>query len=171
MIAKFFTVADRVLVVIACVAIFVMLTITTVSVIGRYVVGEPIPDDIVMNELLIVFLVFLPIAFVQRMKQHVFVTLFTDWLPGRWQLVCETIGNLVGLIIFTLLAYATFQDFWEAYEVLAYNEGPLELPEYPSRFAVFFGILVMALRLAYDFIDGLINIAKGNEIVKVEGGH
>lgn len=154
---------DRVLVFTASAAFFVMLGVTTISVIGRYLFSAPIPDDVVMNELLIVFLVFLPFSYVQRMDQHVFVTLFTDWLPAKMQLLCKSLGNLVGLMIFTLLTYATYLDFYGAYEIDAYNEGVLELPEWPSRFAVFFGILMMNLRLLYDLLNSLRPIFAGKE--------
>jgi len=155
MIEKFFTILDRILVILASVAIFAMLGITTVSVIGRYLFNAPIPDDIVFNELLIVVLVFLPFAYVQATDQHVYVTLFTDWLSPRKQEFCKLMGNVIGLGIFCLISYATFFDFAEAYSVRAYNEGILELPEYPSRFAVFFGVLILTLRLAFDSFKGL----------------
>lgn len=153
---------DKLLVVIASATILLMLCITTFSVIGRYLFKEPIPDDVVMNELLIVVLVFLPFAYVQRMKQHVFVTLFTDKMSAQRQLVFETFGNVVGLILFLFLSYATFSDFRDAFEVLAYNEGLLKLPEYPSRFAVFFGIAVMTVRLAIDVVSGVQGSLKGD---------
>jgi TRAP-type C4-dicarboxylate transport system permease small subunit len=163
MIEKTFAVLDRVLLIIASVAIFVMLAITTVSVIGRHFFNAPIPDDLVFNELLIVVLVFLPFAYVQSTDQHVFVTLFTDWLPPRKQAYFKFLGNLIGLMIFCLIAYATWLDFMESFEVRAYSEGVLELPEYPSRFAVFFGVLVMTLRLAFDTIRGLLSFSN-NEV-------
>lgn len=164
MLDKLATGIDKLLVVISSATILLMLCITTISVIGRYLFKEPIPDDVVMNELLIVVLVFLPFAFVQRMKQHVFVTLFTDKMSAQKQLVFETFGNFVGLILFLLLSYATFSDFREAFEVLAYNEGLLKLPEYPSRFAVFFGIAMMTLRLAIDVVTGIQGVINGDGI-------
>ena len=164
MLDRFAAAIDKLLVVVASATILLMLCITTISVIGRYLFKTPIPDDVVMNELLIVVLVFLPFAYVQRMKQHVFVTLFSDRMSPRNQLICETFGNVVGLVFFALLSHATFLDYREAYAVLAYNEGLLKLPEYPSRFAVFFGIAMMTVRLAIDVINGVHGIIKGNDI-------
>ena len=135
MIDKIISAADRGLVFVAGIAILVMLIVTTVSVIGRYLFNAPIPDDVVINELLVVVLVFLPLAYVQRTKQHVHVTLVTDRFSLQKQLFFETFGNFVGLVVFSLISYATFLDFHQAYSVLAFNEGPLELPEYPSALA------------------------------------
>lgn len=161
MLSRLFTLVDRTLLILAAAAIFIMLSVTVLSVIGRYFFNMPIPDDIVINELLMVFLVFLPFAYVQRKRQHVFVSLLTDWFDQRTQYNFEVFGNVIGLIIFGFLTYASWNDFSEAYEVLAYNEGILELPEYPSRFAVFFGILIMTLRLAFDVAVGIGHLSKG----------
>ncbi|MBT3787708.1 MAG: TRAP transporter small permease [Alphaproteobacteria bacterium] len=164
MIDKIISAADRGLVFVAGIAILVMLIVTTVSVIGRYLFNAPIPDDVVINELLVVVLVFLPLAYVQRTKQHVYVTLVTDRFSLQKQLFFETFGNFVGLVVFSLISYATFLDFHQAYSVLAFNEGPLELPEYPSRFAVFFGVSAMTLRLAFDVVIGIRRIANGGSL-------
>ncbi len=161
MIERYFNVLDRILIVLATAAIFIMLLITTISVIGRYLFSAPIPDDVVFNELLIVVLVFLPFAYVQATDQHVYVTLFTDWLPRRWQELCKLLGLVVGFSIFALISYATWLDFAEAYEVGAYNDGVLELPEWPSRFAVFFGVLILDLRLLFDMVKGVRAVATG----------
>ena len=180
---------DRVLVVISAIAMFVMLGITTASVIGRMLskglppcgpgqtdcgwiippkLFVPIPDDIVMQELLIVFLVFLPFAYVQYLKQHVFVTLFTDYMPARAQSLCETLGNLIGFVFFCFLTVASYNDFYGAWEVKAYSEGVLELPEYPSRFAVFFAITIMTIRLALDSLVSVRHIISGEAPEKAE---
>ena len=56
MLDRFAAAIDKLLVVVASATILLMLCITTISVIGRYLFKTPIPDDVVMNELLIVVL-------------------------------------------------------------------------------------------------------------------
>jgi TRAP-type C4-dicarboxylate transport system permease small subunit len=146
----YFLLLDRVLVWIAMAALIVIMLLTVVSVTGRYLFNAPIPDDLVLNEMLLVVMVFLPFAFVQRQREHVAVTMFTDWLPPRWQLACELLAVLVGCIFFGLLAAATFTDFHHAWTVGAYVDGLLHVPEWPARFAVFFGVLMLFVRLLRD---------------------
>lgn len=141
---------DRIFVVVSLCALFCMLATTTISVIGRNLFNAPIPDDIVINELLIVVLVFLPIAYVQRKKKHLSVSLLSAWMSQRSTLKLELLGTLFGALFFSILSYATFFDFYDAFTVRAYNEGVLKLPEYPSRFAVFVGVVLMLLRLLMD---------------------
>jgi len=158
---KYLDLLDRVLVLIASGALIIMTLLTTISVFGRYLFNSPIPDDLVMSEFLMVFLVFLPQAAVQAAREHVFVTLFTDWMSNNTKVILETIGVAVGAIIFTIIALAAFDDFYRAWSVGAYVEGQLKLPEFPPRFIVFFGLAVFAVRLVIDLIQSIISIAQG----------
>lgn len=150
---KIFQAVDRVLVAIAVVALILMTSVTVVSVAGRYLLSMPIPDDLVMSEMLMVAVVFLPLATVQKNREHVFVSMFTDKLPARYQAYCELGGMIIGLVFFAILTAATFGDFKAAWDVGAYFDGSLNLPEWPSRFVVFFGVLVFTLRLLFDIVQ------------------
>lgn len=149
---KAFESVDRVLIAIAVVALILLTSVTVVSVTGRYLLSMPIPDDLVMSEMLMVVVVFLPLATVQKNNEHVFVSMFTDMLPSRYQAWCELLGMVIGLVFFAILTAATYADFKAAWDVDAYVDGPLELPEWPARFVVFFGILVFTLRLLFDVV-------------------
>ncbi len=161
---KIFDWIDRVLVVVAEAALIVMMLLTTISVIGRYFFNAPIPDDLVMSEFLMVFVVFLPLSAVQAAREHVFVTIFTDWMSNRAKVVLETIGVVIGFCIFTIIAIATFTDFFAAWSVGAYTEGSLELPEAPPRFVLFFGLAVFSLRLLVDAIKSMIGLYTGKAV-------
>ena len=155
---------DRIAVVTATVALVVMMLLTTVSVIGRYLFSAPIPDDLVMSEFLMVFVVFLPLGAVQAARDHVFVTIFTEWLANNTKVVLETIGVIVGLGIFTIFAIAVYTDFYQAWSVRAYVEGPLELPEYPARFVAFLGLALFAVRLLVDAVMSVIALKEGQAV-------
>ncbi len=146
---------DRIVVAIAIVALVTMMLLTTVSVIGRYFFSAPIPDDLVMSEFLMIFVVFLPFAAVQAAREHVFVTIFTEWMPDSQKVVMETIGVVLGFFIFSLISAAVFTDFYGAWEVGAYMDGPLELPEAPIRFVAFFGLALFSVRLLVDSITSV----------------
>ncbi len=146
---------ERAMVAAAIAALVLMTGITTVSVIGRYAFNSPIPDDLVMSELLMIFVVFIPLSYVQRQRAHVNVTIFTDWMPERGRAVLDTFSLLVGAVIFGVISGATFMDFYAAFSVGAYVEGPLELPESPSRFALFLGVFLLFIRLIVELVQSL----------------
>ncbi len=161
---KFFDMIDRIVVVIAVVALVTMMLMTTVSVIGRHFFAAPIPDDLVFSEMLMVFVVFLPFSAVQAAREHVFVTIFTEWMSNDTKVVMETIGVVVGLCIFTLVTCTVWTDFLDAYEVGAYVDGPLELPESPARFVAFFGLALFSIRLLIDAITSVGGLMRGSAV-------
>lgn len=152
---------DQAAVVIAVVAIITMMLLVTVSVIGRYVLSMPVQGDLVLSEFLMVFVAFLPLSAVQASREHVFVTIFTDWMKNNAKVMLEEIGVVIGLIIFTILALATFTDFLHAWTFGTYTEGEIEFPEAPPRFVVFLGLALFALRLLTDAIRSVLGLIRG----------
>ena len=59
------------------------------------------------------------------------------------------------MIAFTIVAVAVYTDFQESYDIQAYVEGPLELVEWPAKFALFFGIGLFAIRLLVDLVQSI----------------
>lgn len=155
---------DRGLTAIASVALVLMLVITIISVTGRYIFNSAIPDDIVMNELLMPWVMFLPLAYVHRHDEHIVVTLFSDRLPAWMQPVLVWVANALGALVFGLIAYAVWGDFHDAWVVKSHNEGFLELPNYYSKFALFLGIALYALRMGLAAL-GLIGRSSAHVVV------
>lgn len=155
---------DRVFVTAAMTILVVMMCLTTISVFGRYFFGAPIPDDLILSEHLMVFLVFLPLGAVQAAREHVFVTIFTEWMSNDAKVIMETIGVIVGFFIFAIITAAVFTDFQQAWEVGAYSEGQLEVPESPARFAIFVGLLLLTLRLLVDAVIGVHGLITGSAV-------
>jgi TRAP-type C4-dicarboxylate transport system permease small subunit len=155
---------EQTAVVIAVIAIVTMTLLVTCSVIGRYVLNMPIPGDLVLTEFLMVFVAFLPLGAVQASREHVFVTIFTDWMQNNTKVVLEAIGVVIGLFIFTILAAATFTDFFHAWSVGTYTEGEIEFPEAPPRFIVFLGLGLFAVRLLVDAIRAVVGLITGEAL-------
>ncbi len=132
-------------------ALILITVVSCISVVGRYFFGTPIPDDLSISEKLMVF-VFMPLAAVQSAREHVFVSLFSDWLSNRPKVVMETIGVIIGAIFFTLAAAASYVDFKDAYEVGAYTSGPLNIPHAPFKFFLFVAITLFSFRLIVDAV-------------------
>ena len=132
-----------------------MVLLVCISVTGRHFFAMPIPDDLVFSEYLMVFIVFLPLSSVQALREHVFVTIFTEWMPNRRKVIFETVGVFVGLIAFFIVAAAVYQDFAEAWEFQSYVDGPLELLDWPAKLTLFIGIALFVVRLFVDLIQSI----------------
>jgi len=155
---------ERLMVAISVAALAILMFQICVSVTGRYLLNSPVPDDLVISEFLMVFIVFLPLSSVQARREHVFVTIFTEWLPNRTKVILETFGVAIGLFAFGVLSVATFADFKHAWDYGSYVEGLWELVEWPANFAVFFGIALFTVRLTVDLVQSIVGLAKGTAI-------
>lgn len=149
---KFFDLIDRGALWLSVIALLFITTMTCISVIGRYFFSAPIPDDLVMSEFTMVIVAFLPLAAVQAAREHVFVTIFSDWMSNRPKVAMELFGVYLGAFTFIIVTCAVYTDFKQAFDVGAYEEGALEIPEAPFRFIVFFGLLLFSIRLVLDAI-------------------
>jgi TRAP-type C4-dicarboxylate transport system permease small subunit len=149
---KIFDVIDKAALWISVTALLFITIMTCISVLGRYFFAAPIPDDLVMSEFTMVIVAFLPLAAVQAAREHVFVTIFSDWLPNRPKVAMELFGVYLGAFTFIIVTCAVYTDFKQAFDIGAYEEGSLEIPEAPFRFIVFLGLLLFSIRLVLDAI-------------------
>ena len=140
---------------IATSSLLAMMLLVCFSVTGRYLFAMPIPDDLVFSEFLMIFIVFLPLASVQAAREHVFVTIFTEWMPNRKKVILETFGVFVGLIAFSIVGIAVFDDLADAWEFQSYVDGPLELLEWPPKLVLVFGVALFTVRLLVDLIQSV----------------
>lgn len=146
---------ERFLVLVSGISVMVMLGITTFSVIGRYFFNAPIPDDVTMNEFLMIFVIFLPFAYVQFKREHISVSLLVDLMPEKVVDVIDVLAHLLGLIFYGLMAYSAYHYFLDSWIIGTYMEGPLSLPEWPTRFTFFAGVLLLAIQLIIDLLKSI----------------
>ena len=66
---------------IGAVGLIAMMVLTVLSSAGNTFFSRPVPDIVTLDEVLMAFVVFLPLAYVQLGRHHIEVTLATDWLP------------------------------------------------------------------------------------------
>jgi TRAP-type C4-dicarboxylate transport system permease small subunit len=83
--------------------VFVMIFPTTVDVILRYVFNAPLPEMFQLTEFMMVGVVYLGIAYVQQLKDHIKIEIATEWMPQKGQDILDLFGHLVGLFILALL--------------------------------------------------------------------
>lgn len=152
-IVRFMDSVDRVIVLIAQALLVMMVLITFVSVVLRTFFNSSIPDDLLLSEMLMVAIVFLPLSYVQSLGGHLEVTVFSDLLPQGLQRFLVTCGLLLGVIMFGMMAYLSWGEFahaWESGEI-GYS-SVLNIPEWPAKLLIPFGLGWWCLRLAVQFL-------------------
>ncbi|MCJ7495187.1 MAG: TRAP transporter small permease, partial [Deltaproteobacteria bacterium] len=71
-----------------------------------------LPEMFQLTEFMMVALVYLAIAYVQQLKDHIKIEIATQWLPPKVQEALDLFGYLVGLVIFTIITWQTGRLAW-----------------------------------------------------------
>ncbi len=98
--------------------IFGLMLIGVVHIFGRKLFNAPIFGYIDIVEIAMSALVFLGLAYTERLGGHIRMELFVSFLKGRWLWTFELLGVLVGLAIVAVLTYYSY-----THAMRAYNSG------------------------------------------------
>ncbi|WP_148279273.1 TRAP transporter small permease [Alloalcanivorax dieselolei] len=144
---------DQVLVWLSQALLAAMVGITFVSVVGRSFFRSPVPDDLLLSEMLMVAIVFVPLSYVQSIRAHIEVTVLTDHLPHWLQETLVSLGLIIGIVMFAWMAWLSAGKAWESYEwgEIAYA-STLELPEWPVRALIPLGLIWWCVRMLIQLL-------------------
>lgn len=131
---------------ISCVVIFIMMVLTFVDVIGRYVFHKPIFGGTEIISALLALTIFSGLGVINARDDHITVELFEG--PFRRLLtpiVYEVVIQIFSVLAMTLVAAVLIEHAWEGYKVGKLTEV-LEMPTYyvSSTVAVFAIISVLS---------------------------
>ena len=137
----------------ACAAVIAMMLLSTADVVLR-LFGKPIPGTYELVGFLGTVVVSFALAFTSMGKGHIAVEILVEKLPSRAQLAIEAFCNLIGALLFGVIAYQAILyalDFRKSGEVSA----TLQMPAYPFIFGIAIGCALLCLLLIADFIKSL----------------
>ena len=131
---------ERLFVGVANLALLIMMLIVTGSVIGRSAFNYPLPDDLLIVGLLMVVVITFPLAYIQRRDGHISVTVISDRLPRRVQIVQRLIGNLLFGLFLGIMGFFVFKKVPREFAQKLYYDGQLEVPTWPMKAMFALGI-------------------------------
>jgi TRAP-type C4-dicarboxylate transport system permease small subunit len=130
--------------------LLLMMVATVVSSLGAALFSRPVPDIVTIDEVLMAFVVFLPLAFVQLQRDHIEVTIATDWLAPRPLEYLRLFGALVTLGVFALLFWGLAIGAHGAWDENDLYTGEYSVPSWPVRAVAAIGVLGFLIRLLAD---------------------
>ncbi len=135
-------------------AVVVMMCHVTADVASRLLMGKPLPGTIVLvANYYMVLIVCLPLAFVERLDQHIAVDVVTDRLSVRLRLRLRAAAWLFSAAVFALLTYAAWLEAVDKFARKAFViEHDLALPIWYSYFALPLGCGLLSLYLLGKFV-------------------
>ena len=143
---------SRLLTYIGAAALFLMMCLTTVDVIGRYLFNTPILGTLEMTEFLVLIVVFSFLAYTQSEKSHVSVDLVVLTLPAKVRGIIWIVNSI---LCFLLMAIITWRGVDKALELKEIGETSpnLMVPNYPFVFFLVLGCGVLCVEYFRDIMD------------------
>ena len=142
---------------VAAVMLGLMMAVTVVDVIGRYIFNAPIIGATEIQQLLMVLVVFLSLAWISVERSHIMVDLLLSRLSTRARLAAETATLFLGFVIYLILTWQGAVEAMGAEETTSL----LSIPEAPFRWAAASGLAVLCLSIICHMIDNFRILNKG----------
>lgn len=124
-----------------------MAAIVTFSMVGREMFLLPIPDDLLLVGLLMVGVIALPAAIVERADGHIAVTVTTQWCAPRWRQIFDIFGKFLMLLFFGSISCAVALSLPYEFSSGAYLDGELEIPTWPAKTVFCLGFIAFSVEL------------------------
>lgn len=147
---------------IAMVARAVAAVLIFASVLGRIFLGTSIPDDVILAGNLMPLIVTLPLAYVATRRGQFEVEVFTHFLPARGRLALSLFGNAMGLVIFSLIAWSTWNVVVSDDARGRFYEGVLRIPQRPPEAFFVAGLTLLSLRLCFNAAQDIAALIRGD---------
>jgi len=140
-----------------CVALFLMMALTVVDVVGRYAFNSPILGAFEITSFLVSILVFSFLGYAQSQKSHVTVDLLVNTFPKKVQSVVKLFNYIVGLVMMILISWKGFETALESMEA---GDSPMNLPvpEHPFVFFMAFGCAIMCIEFLRDILRTILTL-------------
>ena len=142
------TAAERLLLVLGIVALGIVCVVVTYTVIAR-VVGAPlVPDDVQIVRQVMIAVIIFPMAAVSALRMHIVVTIFSNWMSLRAKVRLAAFGDIVGLLLVTILLAGAIRLFLDSFESGEYYDGDIRIQYWMAHLAYAVALAALWLRMA-----------------------
>lgn len=128
------------------IVILLMVTLTVVNVLGRWLFNLPISGYIDWIEQSMAFFAFLGLAYCQRLGAHIRMDIVIGNIHGRARWLAEFASTFLMLCVTLVLVYGSALHAWRAF-VIGDSSMDIGLPTWPAKLIVPLALLILALRL------------------------
>ena len=152
-ILNWFTAFSRGLHILGGVTIWVLMILTIIGILMRYVVKRPFIGAFEASEsYLLIAATFLALAMVQQERRHIQITLLTGHLSPFGKLISNLLIYTIALCICGFICYSSWSLLLQTVSENILLGGMAGLPLWPSRILVFFGFSWLGLQFLKDLI-------------------
>lgn len=165
---RFIASIDTVLNLVSVTFIMFLMLFAAAEIVGRYLFNHPIPGHVEIVELIMAAVVFLGIAYTQRVGGHIRMELFiTRVLRGRSYHIAEALTLILSLLAFSIITVASFRFALDAYDI-GDTTTYILWPTWPSKLCIPIGSFMLCLRFLLQLIQHIAQAVVGVEIRDLE---
>ena len=132
--------------------VVILMAMVVADIFGRKVLNKPVPMSYEVGAFMLVFIVFMGLAYSQRQKAHIRVEILTLRMSPKLRAFMDLVAFTLGIAIYGAIFYETFKWSYHSFEIGEYVAGLVNIPKWPSQFAMVFGALLIALQFLSDWI-------------------
>jgi len=140
-----------------------MMSLTVIEITLRKLSGRSIEGVFEGVELMIVAIVYLGLAHVQSLEEHVRVELLITRVPFKARQILEALNILLALAFFSLATWMTGKQAWESWLIRETTFLPAALPVWLARGLVTIGFFFLWMRLIIQLGERIYNLLISQE--------
>ena len=138
--------------------VVILMAMVVADIFGRKVLNKPVPMSYEVGAFMLVFIVFMGLAYSQRQRAHIRVEFLTLRMPPRMRAIMDLVAFTLGIAIYGAIFYQTFKWSYHSFEIGEYVAGLVNIPKWPSQFAVAFGALLISLQFLSDWVNRAVEV-------------
>ena len=138
--------------------VVILMGLVTADVTGRYLFNAPVPMTYEVGAFMLVFIVFMGLAYSQRQRAHIRVEFLTLRLPPKARGVLDLLAYTLGVAMYGAIFYQGFTWAYHGFQIGEYVAGLVNIPKWPSMFAVPFGAMLLGLQFLSDWIKRFVEV-------------
>lgn len=136
----------------AAIGTVVLVITTTADVLARLFTDASIPGMLEFNQSMLVWIVFLGMAYTQKEGAQVRMTLLTDRAPEKLARGMRILAYTLSFLVIAWMAYQSGLRAFDAIEMNETRQGLLRWPVAPWRMVLFAGLMALAVQLLRDLL-------------------
>ena len=149
---------EQVLVVVAQIFVLLLMLVTVANIITRFL-GYPIVGAFEASVLMLVFILYLGLAYTQSQHGHVNVDLVIILLPSKVKEILALICLMIALAILSLMLWRTSLVGIKSFQIREYLPGLIPFPVWPGKLAVPFGIFFFVLQIIVELVQQIYRLS------------
>jgi len=139
---------------------FLMMCLTFIDVILRYIFNRPIMGVKEYTEVMLVLLIAFTIGYTYEKKGHVTISIITNSLKDKARLVLSTIITIIGIALFVIVCWRCIEQLLFFISQNKQHGTAIYITAAPFQAAMVLGTLVLLLLIVRDFLDNILQCIK-----------